>query len=196
MTDTKPFNTVHLNIWGAPGIGRSALAHRIHAKLLDSGHKSHFVQNYASELGMQGLLAWKLGDEGIFEEHEQFLISSRQYERQIAMDGLVEVIITEAPLLQQAIFAPGNYQPALLNILNELTVGMNNIDVMLSGDIRNDYKSNGRIQNRDGAKNMEPEILRILNKYRPSYMALHLESAEFRIIDAINSKLRPLPKRF
>lgn len=186
MSEQPPlarFDTLHLNLWGTPGVGKSAIAGKLYGKLKEAGYEAMYVQDYAKELALQGKLAWRNGATGEIREYEQFLISSEQYRRQSELDGLVEVVITDSPLLQQTIFAPDNYAQSLLEMLNELTIGWTSMDVLLNRDISDDYSSLGRIRSAKESMALQPEIIEIVSVNRPDYLTMNTEGAEKRLFD-------------
>ena len=187
----KPrFDTLHVNLWGDPGVGKSAVGAKLYGKLKEAGYESVLVQDYARELALQGRLAWTNASNGEVREYDQFLISSEQYRRQCEMDGLVEVVITDSPLLQQIIFAPDNYSQELRHMLNELTAGWNNLDILLERDIRADYSSLGRIRTAEESMALQPEIIEIIKKERPDYFPLDTAGEHQQLFNIIVDHLQ------
>lgn len=185
---TIRYNTLHINLWGTPGVGKSAVAAMLYAKLKEAGFVAALVQDYANELALQGKLAWT-NSNGEIQEYDQFLISSEQYRRQSEMDGLLEVVITDSPPLQQTIFAPDHYTESLRHILNQLTVGWTNVDVFLVGEVRQDYSSMGRIKNVRESMDTHNEIEEILKSDRPDYFSLSSQGAIQKLFDLISEHL-------
>lgn len=185
---TIRYNTLHINLWGTPGVGKSAVAAMLYAKLKEAGFIAALVQDYANELALQGKLAWT-NSNGEIQEYDQFLISSEQYRRQSEMDGLLEVVITDSPPLQQTIFAPDHYAESLQHILNQLTVGWTNVDVLLVGEVRQDYSSMGRIKNVRESMDTRNEIEEILKSERPDYFSLSSQGAIQKLFDLISEHL-------
>lgn len=187
---TNRFDTLHVNLWGCPGVGKSALSSRLHGRLMAAGYRAVLVQDYAAELALQGKLAWRDVSSHEIHEFDQFLISSEQYRRQSEFEGLAEVVICDAPLLQQLIFAPENYRESLCHMINELTIGWTSLDVMLESDIRSDYSSSGRVQSAEESMALYPEIMQILRELRPNFLQMYARQAEDRLVDIIASHLR------
>lgn len=187
---TARLDTLHVNLWGSPGVGKTAVSARLYGKIKEAGYEAVLVQDYAKELSLQGKLAWRDAATGQVREYDQFLISSEQYRRQSEMDGLAEVVITDAPLLQQLIFAPGNYASQLNHVLNELTIGWTNMDVLLERDIRSDYKSYGRIQSADESMALQPEIIDILKRSKRDYLTLDADDAHEKLFNLIVGHLQ------
>lgn len=182
-------DTLHVNLFGSPGTGKSPLGHKIVALLCEAGCQAVLVQDYAAELSLQGKLAWREAGTGEVREFDQFLISSEQYRRQSEMDGLAEVVVTESPLLQQLVFAPGNYAAQLLHIINELTVGWSSLDVLLQADIRADYRSLGRIQGPQASMALQGEIRALLQAYRGDFIEMRIEGAAHQLYDLVIERI-------
>lgn len=188
---TRPtINTLHVNLWGSPGMGKSPVSAVLYGKLKEAGFEATLVQDYAAELSLQGKLEWRDVDTGQTREFDQFLISAEQYRRQSEMEGLVEVIITHSPLLQQLVFAPENYYSQLQHVINELTIGWTSMDVLLAGDIRSDYSSMGRIKSSEQSVALQPEILEILKSDRPDFITMPTEGSAQRLFEIVVDKLQ------
>lgn len=193
MSDEKGrarYDTLHINLWGIPGVRKSAVGGVLYGKLKEAGYQAVLIHDYAQELALQGRLAWRDEGTGEMREYDQFLISSEQYRRQSDMDGLVEVVVTDSPMLQQIVFAPEHYSQELRHVLNQLTIGWTNLDVLLERDIHSDYRSMGRIQTADESTALYPEILTILKKNRPEFMIMATEGAEKALFDIAVDKLQ------
>lgn len=171
------YDTLHINLWGSPGVGKAGISGQLYGKLKEAGYVAMLVHDYAEELALQGKLAWREVETNEIREFDQFIISSEQYRRESEMEGSVEVVITDAPLLQQTIFAPGHYAGELRHILNQMTVGWTSMDVLLTGGVRPDYTSMGRVQTAEHSLALQPEILAILSEDRPNYMTMTTEGS-------------------
>lgn len=189
LTDTR-FTTIHINIWSPPGVGRGALAHNLQAIFDENGYSSHLVQDYAHELLLQRKLSWLDAGTSQIKEHEQFLITSEQYRRQSELDGKVQFLITEAPLMQQALFAPDTYAFQLMEIVNNLSIGWVNLDFYITGPLKNHYKPNSRIQSHEDAADMDEQIRATLGSYRPEFITAEMSTAKFRIFEIAKMELK------
>lgn len=186
----RPINTLHVNLWGSPGMGKSPVSAVLYGKLKEAGFEAVLVQDYAAELSLQGKLEWHDIATGETREFDQFLISAEQYRRQSEMEGLVEVIITHSPLLQQLVFAPENYYSQLQHVINELTIGWTSLDVLLAGDIRSNYSSMGRIKSTEQSVALQPEILEILKTGRPDFITMPTEGSAQRLYEIVIDRLQ------
>lgn len=84
-----------VNLFGAPGAGKSTGAAYIYAKLKMNGVNAELVTEYAKDK------TWENNSE-VFKN--QAYIFGKQYFRLSRLDGKVDVVITDAPLLNSAFY--------------------------------------------------------------------------------------------
>lgn len=181
----KFFNTLHVNFWGNPGVGKSALAGELYGQLNGKGYLAELVQDYAKELDYRGELFGKDRRTGEDVETEQMIISAEQFRRESEYEDLVQVIVTDSPVLQGTVFAPAHYRNELSNILKQLTAGWNSMDILLVRDVRLNYQSRGRIQNSEESIALRPEIESVIRADRPGFVTLSSDEALSRVFDAV-----------
>lgn len=190
------FDTLHVNLYGIPGTGKTNVAAALRARLGRAGYDVELVQEYARELARQNKLVFQDHQTGERREAEQFVISAEQFRRQAEYDGKVQVVITDSGLFTGVLFAPGNYGEALRSIMRDLTVGWRNIDVLLTRDISQDYTSLGRIQSRAESEALRPEVENLLRQERPDFIEMAVEGADDRLYRLIEEMLvAPAPRR-
>ncbi|MHB1665892.1 AAA family ATPase [Thiomonas sp.] len=92
--------TTIINLFGAPGSGKSTCAAHVFASLREQGVAAEFVPEYAKEL------VWF---DNKAELADQLSIFAEQHRRIIRVFGKVEYILTDGPLLNSILFQPEGY---------------------------------------------------------------------------------------
>lgn len=186
------YNTLHVNFWGNPGVGKTRLASQLHGCLSGKGYSSELIREYARELNARDDLYKKNKHTDEACETEQVIISSEQFRREAEYEDLVQVIISDAPILQGMVFSPDYYRSELTSIFRHLTAGWKTLDILLQGDIKVDYQSRGKIQNAEESMALRPEIEAILIAERPDFIRLHADEALDRVLDAVVDHLEKI----
>lgn len=87
-----------LNFYGGPGSGKSTLAASVFAQLKFRGYNVELVREYAKE--------WAWRGQEIKPEHQKHIFQ-QQYGRMRLLQGKVQLIITDSPLLLATIYGSG-----------------------------------------------------------------------------------------
>lgn len=183
------FNTLHVNYWGNPGVGKSGLAGQLYGRLSEAGYLVELVKEYAKELYWKGALVRRDDRTGEIVEEEQLLITTEQFRREAEYDSRVQVIVTDSPVLQGLVFAPSHYRGELTNIMRQLTAGWTSIDILVNKDLSADYQSGGRIQTSQESMALRPEIEMILKAERPDYLEMNNKEAADRAYEIVVDRL-------
>jgi hypothetical protein len=190
------FNTLHINLYGIPGTGKSGVARGVAQLLGRAGYDVELVQEYARELARDGRLIFMDPQTGERREADQFVISAEQYRRQASYDGKVQVVVTDSGLFTGVLFSPEIYRESMRTILRELTIGWDSVDVLLERDISKDYTSLGRVQSREESEALRPELVTLLEVERPEFIRLPVDGADEKIYRAVVEILGPpAPRR-
>lgn len=193
MMNSRKFDTLHVNLFGIPGTGKSGVAAGLYKRLNEAGYVVELVREYAKELAWRGDLV-RRDVTGELVEAEQFVISAEQYRRQAEVDGRVQVAVTDSPVPLGVIFAPADYASHLQTILRQLTAGWNNLDVLLERDLHQSYESLGRIQSREESLALAPELLALLMKDRPGFIRMPVDQAEERLFRMVAAQVELRPR--
>lgn len=116
-----PIRTLNINLYAAPGVGKSATSTRLISLLKLRNHSVELVPEYSKELHWEGRL----------ESTEQMLITSEQWRRQSILQGKVQIAVTDNALGLGAVYAPESYQIELQHIVKTLTQNWWSLDVLL-----------------------------------------------------------------
>jgi len=167
-----------INIIGGPGVGKTVIGSMVFAKIKLRQRTAEFASEYAKEL------VWK----GEFDLlNDQYMVSTEQYRKLRSMDGKVEYIITDGPLvhgLYYNTFYESNVsdkektERKILQYMDEF----HNINILLTrGDYP--YETAGRVQKTiEEAIDVDKKIVMLLNKYAVSYKTF---LADEKNVDAI-----------
>lgn len=143
--------TLVVNLFGAPGSGKSSLAYGIMWWLKVHDIKCEFVQEYAKG---------KFYEESHKTLDVQEYVFGKQLLHTTRCIGKVDVIITDAPLLHSIIYDAGK-DPDFKKLVKKKHDSFNTLNVFL---LRNHpYDQSGRYQNEDGAEKIGTEIRQLLN---------------------------------
>lgn len=119
--DNEPFKTLNINLYAAPGVGKSATANRLTSLLKLRNINTEMVQEYSKELHWDGRL----------EKTEQFIITAEQYRRQSILQGKVQVAVTDSAVALGSIYAPDAYKNELKHIIQSLAKEWWSLDILL-----------------------------------------------------------------
>jgi len=139
-------NTIVVNLFGGPGTGKSTGASYIFAKLKMAKPKLNFerADEYAKDK------AW----EGTIKQYNQFYLSGKQSWKIKRLNGKVDVIITDSPIIIGAMYCEDNPKliPALIYEANKYT----NFNIFLKRV--KEYNPDGRTQSLEEAERIDAEI--------------------------------------
>lgn len=174
-------DTLHINLWGIPGAGKFQVTTELHSVLSRMGLETELVQEYAKELGWAGDLA-RFDANGDMIEVDQLVISAEQYRRENLVHGIVQVAITDAPVLAGVLYANEEDEQDFRSLLRRRTSGWRNLDILLVRDPVHRYGSRGRIQSRKEALAMMPRIEDLLIAERPGFAKVEFGNAVEQIV--------------
>lgn len=131
-------DTLVVNLFGSPGSGKSSGAAYIFSQLKKLGIDCELVTEYAKDK------CWE-GDYIFSDATNQFYIGAKQYYRVNRVNGKVDVIITDSPVLLSCFY---NTAPEMSNEYNEVVKRLfnrfNNINFFVNR--AKPYNPNGRVQ--------------------------------------------------
>jgi hypothetical protein len=143
-------NTLVVNVYGGPGSGKSSMMHSIMSTLKWKGVDCEMAPEYAKDL------VW---DNSYTTLKNQFLIAANQYTRVLRLNGKVDVIVTDSPLLLGLYYGkyePDSFKQYLLDKFNEF----DNINFFIKRV--KPYNQTGRTQSEDEAIEIDDYILKYM----------------------------------
>lgn len=172
MTDT-----LIVNLYGAPGAGKSTGAAYIFYKLKSSGIDAELVTEYAKDK--------------VWEEHDmvfkdQCYIFGHQHFRLTRLIGKVRVIVTDSPLLLSAFYGDKRITDQLAKIAS-ITLGQNT-SISYFIERKKKYNPNGRFQTEEESNKISGEIKSFIESLGVRYTSVEgTEQGYDKIVDDILS---------
>jgi hypothetical protein len=146
-----------ISLWAGPGAGKSTGAAYIFSRLKMAGINAELVTEYAKDRVWQN-------DLEVFQN--QFYVTAKQSMRMSRLKGKVDVIVTDSPVLQGAIYARDViYIEPYTKVLREIHREYQNFDVFLNRV--KPYNPKGRFQDELGAKKIDEEIRDFMGLWLP-----------------------------
>lgn len=170
-----------VNLYGAPGSGKSTGAAYIFSKLKMAGYNVELVTEFAKD--------------NVWEENEKALsnqayIFGMQFYRISRLEGQIDVVVTDSPLLNSVIY---NYDERLGKNFENMVV-----DVIKTYDNLNyfinrvrPYIQHGRVQTEDESNDISIKIKNMLNENRLIYKEFNGDIADYdKIFKDIVQKIK------
>jgi hypothetical protein len=133
-------NTLLVNIFGGPAIGKSDCARELTNLLSRSGFSCEYVSEFAKPL------VWGQNFKAL---SNQVFVTASQFNDLLNVYGQVDFLITDSPVLTGIAFPGPCCTPAWETHVLELHHHFNHVNFVLERNIEH-YKPEGRVQNLDG----------------------------------------------
>ena len=155
-------NTLLVNLYSGPGAGKTSICAGVFSKLKSLDIDCEMALEYCKEL---------IWDESFKKLGNQIYIFGKQHDRLHRLQGKVEVVITDSPILLSIIYDRLTVNPTH-HIFRDLVLSeyrkFYNLDFFVQ---RRDYfQQNGRMQNFDQAKVIDDSIHELLTENNVSYI--------------------------
>lgn len=150
--DERDKQTLVVNLYGAPGAGKSTGAAYIFYRLKDAGVNVELATEYAKDK------VWEHHDE-VFKD--QCYIFGHQHFRISRLIGKVDVIVTDSPLLLGAYYSPEEYKCELSQIARK-SFTKNALSFFI--DRTKPYNPKGRFQTEEESNKVRDELLMFLDE--------------------------------
>ncbi len=146
-------DTLIVNFLAGPGAGKSTLAAETFARLKWENISCELVTEFAKDI------VWgettKLLDNQIY-------VFAEQYQRIHRLLGKVDVIVTDAALINSLMYYDGAFSNTLFPLIIDIVNSMKNLNFVV---LRNkSYEKKGRFQSEEEAKFLDRKIERILTE--------------------------------
>jgi nicotinamide riboside kinase len=148
-----------VNIFGAPGVGKSTLAAKLFALMKESYMSVELVTEYAKDLHYDGVKN---------EDYDQSIVFAEQHKRVKRLIGKVDFVITDSPLVLSAFYSlKTDYPTSFADFALELSQRYDNINLLVKRN--HQYDPSGRFQDEAGSDAIHTELELYLNENHVKY---------------------------
>jgi len=169
-------NTLILNLFGGPGTGKSTTAAGVFHKLKTSGVNCEMALEYAKDR------VWE-GSGHVLDN--QLYVFGKQYHRVWRLLGKVDIVVTDAPILNSILYYHGD-NPHFAEMVAFEHKKLNNFNVFLQRVKA--FNPAGRLQDLEQSKALDAKIQDILKGWEEEYFST--PAAETSIDELVNMALR------
>jgi len=173
--------TVIINLFASPGSGKSTMAAGIFCGLKIKGIDCEIASEFAKDL------VW---EERFKALSNQLYVSGKQSHRISRLEGKVDVIITDSPILLSAYYNRINktFNPELFDkLMLEDFNKHDNINYFINLKKHN-YNTNGRLQTSDESEFISLELKKILDDFNIKYIEIEKSEESIKtIVDYIST---------
>jgi len=169
--------TYVINIIGGPGIGKTTFSALLFANLKMKGYVCEYVQEFAKKL------VWIKDFDSL---NNQYFVTKHQYELLNQINGHVDFIITDGPLVHGLYYNKYNKDNTsnmdkTEKFILEMIHKFNNINIVLER-IERPYEKDGRIQTEEEAKDIDYVLKHIMKLNKIDY---HSFSSDINNIEKV-----------
>jgi nicotinamide riboside kinase len=169
-----------VNVFGGPGIGKSVLSADLFARLKRKGIHCENIQEYAKD---------KVWEDSFHTLDNQLYVFGKQYHRIFRVLDKVEVVVTDAPLLNNILYNNfhGDQKECFTNLIKSITHDpkMKNFNILLERDVP--YEEIGRMQDLEDAKKLDAICKDILDNDIEDYITFNPNGDIDALVDQIIS---------
>jgi hypothetical protein len=149
--------TLVINLFGGPGVGKSTLCASVFARLKIMGIDCEMATEYAKDM------VW---EESYKKLENQIYIFGKQHARVNRLLGKVDVVITDSPLLNSIVYDKTNNIELRNLVLSEFKK-LNTLNFYIHR--RLNYEENGRVQTLEQAIDVDNAYLNIITNNNIEY---------------------------
>lgn len=152
--------TLHINLYGGPGTGKSTIAAELFSKMKWNKLDSELISEYAKQI------VW---EESFTKLKNQIYLFAKQHKRHVILDGKVKYVITDSPLPLNTVYDNENTKYLKDLVFSEFNK-FNNINIYLNR--KKEYNPNGRTQTYTEAIEKDIQILNLLKNNNVDYITI------------------------
>jgi adenylate kinase family enzyme len=165
-----------INLWGAPGAGKSTVAAGLFYKMKVAGYKVELVTEYAKDV------VWDNRDDLLKDQLYLLAKQNRKLER---LRGKVDWCITDSPVLLVLAYMPEKYYSHFNSLTYDVWESYTNLNYLLRRS--HEYKHDGRLQTEDEAEVINDKIWKILIDYDQAFTPIYSKDAAATIFNYIEN---------
>lgn len=146
-----------INLFAGPGAGKSTMAAGLFYKMKSMDFNVELVTEYCKDLVYEGRTK---------TIKNQLYVLGKQYYRMEKLQNVVDYIITDSPLLLNAIYAK-NYPASFIDLTIDFHNTFNNINFFIRRN--GSFSDRGRIHSLEESMNIDEKIKELLDKNNVKY---------------------------
>ena len=162
--------TIFVNLFGGPCVGKSVLCAEVFSKLKKRGIDCEMALEYVKDL------VWEESFEKI---KNQVYIFGKQQNRLFRLNGKVDVVITDSPLLNSIVYYNGD-NPHFTDVVMFEFKKLNSANYYINRSF--EYIENGRMQTLEEAKKVDSAYKKLLDTNDVTYTQLSIDKDNLQII--------------
>lgn len=158
--------TIVINLFGGAGVGKSTQAALLFYHIKCLGHSVELINEYVKEH------IWSERTDVLRSatDIKQDYIFAKQHKKQYILEGKVDYIITDSPIMLSAFY---HIKDELYKPFEEYVLGcfnrFNNINLYLTRNMDLPYDENGRLQDKAGAMQIDTEMILSMEHWHLDY---------------------------
>lgn len=159
--DAERKESLVVNLFGSPGVGKSTIAADVYSKLNYLGVTSELATEFAKDC------IW-LNDRGTL--NEQAIVWGNQLSRIKRLLGKVQVVVSDSPTPLSIVYKSQDYKKNFDDAVMEQFNGTRNLNFLLARTLP--YITVGRKESAEEAERVHRDIKRMLDEYKVPYETL------------------------
>ena len=163
-----------INLWGAPGAGKSTIAAGVFYEMKIRGFNVELVNEYAKDA------VWENNNDML---KDQLFILANQNRKIERLRDKVDWCITDSPLLLTLAYIPEVYYSNFYGLVYDVWDSYNNWNFLLSRD--HAYKQVGRVQNEKESFVIDYKIDKLMTHFDLVYDTIDTSNAVDKILESI-----------
>jgi hypothetical protein len=178
-----------INLFGAPGMGKSATRSGLFWLMKVKGMSVEEVSEYAKFLVLSGR-EWQL-------KRDQLSVMASQHHKMLILDGVYDYAVTDSPLMLASFYAPPGTPKSFGMMCEEYAASYENINFFLTRDLSKGFETRGRVHGKEDSMRIEGEQKSFLAKLGYEWHDIELgDDTPWALLDKLQ-KLYPgsVPKR-
>lgn len=141
-----------VNLFGGPGTGKSTIAADLFALMKWKNMNVELVTEYAKDL------TWENRHDIL---KDQLYVLSKQNRKLLRLEGQVEWVITDSPIIMGLAYVPPDYFPNFTSLAEDVWCSYHNINFFL--ERKKNYHQVGRSQTEDEARSLDGKIENLMD---------------------------------
>ena len=162
-----------INLYGSPGSGKSTIAAGLFYHMKMAGLNVELIQEYVKS---------KLFEETPYPFKDQLYVFAKQNKKQRELNGKVDFIITDSPLLMSLVYNQTEV-PLFNNLVLEYYNQYDNMNFLLKRN--HAYHTEGRFQTEHESDVIGEQLEEHLKKYNVEYKTLPSNESMYNILQIL-----------